>query len=72
MTARDPRKDPKPKDVVTKPRKQRMVLVRGETWVTYATVPKNTPHLGHGHFGFTTLKEWRKWSKNAKVLHAAD
>jgi len=69
---RDPRIDPRPGDVLRRPRQQRMVLVRYFGGVNYALVPGTKPNYGLPHFKWSDLASWRKWAKTAEVVHVAD
>ena len=71
MSTRDPRKDPMPGDELEK---------RNVRWTTHREVQvvmnRAVRYVELGDYYHTindcVLKSWRKWAKDAEVLHAAD
>ncbi len=65
MSERDPRVDPRPDDILTKASGARVIVMAWAGGVKYRA-------LGAVDETWTTLDEWRKWAKNAEVIHAAE
>jgi hypothetical protein len=60
MPERDPRVDPRPGDKV----RDCVVCRRYDLTLTY--------HDAQGNLESCSLESWRKWGKDAEVIHAAD
>jgi hypothetical protein len=67
QTDRDPRKDPRPGDVVGKAEISRTITDVTAVWVRFERVVK-----GRTYSRWNRHRVWRKWAKGAEVIHAAD
>ena len=66
----DPKWNPKPGDVLRSGDEQREYLEGGMR--SYNLNEKHTPRLNSRNVSAIAMGDWRKWAKDAEVIHAAD
>ncbi len=65
---RDPRIDPRPRDVIEKGSKQRQVTERNGNEITY----QNKWGLSGARRGSCWITTWRDWAKDSEVIHVSN
>jgi len=71
MTKHDPKWDPRPGDIL------RYGLRYCETYVEVLPhdpkfAPTDVSYVAKGREGQQSIRQWRRWAKKAKVIHAAE